>query len=88
MKKGGTNPPSIGTDTETITLGGKKIKFRKGALHRQLKIPEDQDIGNVNLRRIKKGEVGDMVKVKGRMFKITKLLKKRATFGLTLQGKK
>ena len=33
-------------------------------------------------------EVGDMVKVKGRMFKITKLMKKRATFGLTLQGKK
>ena len=60
MKKGGANPPSVGTETETIMLGGK----------------------------IKKGEGGDMVRVKGKMFKITSLMKKRATFGLTLQGKK
>jgi hypothetical protein len=88
MKKGGANPPSVGTETETIMLGGKKVKFRKGALHKQLKVPLDEDIGNFNLRKIKRGEVGDMVRVKGKMFKITKLMKKRATFGLTLQGKK
>ena len=88
MKKGGAKPPSIATEKETITLGGKKITFKKGALHKQLKVPLDEDIGNFNLRKIKKGEVGDMVKVKGKMFKITSLMKKRATFGLTLQGKK
>ena len=88
MKKGGAIPPSVGTETETIKIGGKTIKFKKGALHKQLKIPLDEDIGNSNLRKIKKGEVGDMVRVKGKMFKITSLMKKRATFGLTLQGKK
>ena len=88
MKKGGIKPPSVGTKMEIIILGGKKVKYRKGALHKQLKIPLDENIGNFNLRKIKKGEVGDMVKIKGKTFKITNLMKKRATFGLTLQGKK
>jgi len=70
-----------------VVLDGKKIKFREGALHRQLKVPEDQDIGITNLRKIKKAEVGTMVKIKGKTFKVTPLMKKRAVFGLNIMPK-
>ena len=83
-KKGGANPPSTGTDTETIVLDGKKIKFKGGALHRMLKIPEDEDIGIPNLRKIAKSEVGAEVTIKGKKFKVTPLMKKRAVFGLNI----
>ena len=73
--------------TETIVLDGKKIRFKKGALHRQLKVPEDEDIGIPNLRKISKGKLGSMVTVKGKKFKITSLMKKRATFGLNIAPK-
>ena len=88
MKKGGIKPPSVGTGMETIILGGKKVKYRKGALHRQLKVPEDELIGNPILKRIKNGEIGSSIKVRGKTFKITKLMQKRANFGLNIQGKK
>ncbi len=70
-----------------VVLDGKKIKFNEGALHRQLKVPEDQDIGITNLRKIKKAEVGAMVKIKGKTFKVTPLMKKRAVFGLNIMPK-
>ncbi len=70
-----------------VVLDGKKIKFKEGALHRQLKVPEDQDIGITNLRKIKKAEVGAMVKIKGKTFKVTPLMKKRAVFGLNIMPK-
>ncbi len=70
-----------------VVLDGKKIKFKEGALHRQLKVPEDQDIGITNLRKIKKAEVGTMVKIKGKTFKVTPLMKKRAVFGLNIMPK-
>jgi len=77
---------------ETATLtddDGKKqkVRFRKGALHRQLGIPEDEDIGNTNLRKIKNAKVGASVKIKGKSHKVTALMKRRANLGLNLQGK-
>ena len=87
MKKGGAKPPTVATEMETIKIDGKTIKFKKGALHRQLKVPEDELIGNPILRRIKKGEIGSSIKVRGKTFKITKLMQKRANFGLNMQGK-
>ena len=86
MKKGGSNPVAT-TETETIILGGKKIKFKKGALHRQLKVPEDEDIGISNLRKISKSELGASVTIKGKTFKVTPLMKKRAVFGLNIAPK-
>jgi hypothetical protein len=71
---------------ETIVLNGKKITYKKGALHRQLKIPEDQNIGVANLRKISKSEIGNEVKIKGKTFKVTPLMKKRAVFGLNISG--
>ena len=72
----------------TVMLDGKKIRYNPGALHRQLKIPEDENIGVSNLRKIKKAEVGAMVKIKGKTVKITPLMKKRAVFGLNIMPKK
>ena len=69
MKKGGANPPSVGTEKETIVLDGKKITFKKGALHKMLKVPLDEDIGVPNLRKIARSEVGSSVVVKGKTFK-------------------
>ena len=73
--------------TGEVVLEGRKIKFKEGALHRQLKIPEDENIGVSNLRKIKKAEVGAMVKIKGKTFKVTPLMKKRAVFGLNILPK-
>jgi len=73
--------------TDTIVLDGEKIRFKKGALHRQLKIPEDQDIGMANLNKIAKAELGSMVTIKGKKFKVTPLLKKRAVFGKNISGR-
>ncbi len=72
----------------TVVLDGKKIRYNPGALHRQLKIPEDENIGVSNLRKIKKAEVGTMVKIKGRTYKVTPLMRKRAVFGLNIMPKK
>mgnify|MGYP003641275356 CR=1 FL=1 len=72
---------------ETVKLDGEKVRFRKGALHRQLKVPEDEDIGNANLRKIKAAKVGSKIKIKGNTFTVTELMKKRANLGLNLQGK-
>ena len=67
--------------TGEVVLEGKKIKFKEGALHRQLKIPEDQDIGVSNLRKIKKFErkrqkVVENVKKSSRTSKTSKSLRK------------
>lgn len=77
---------------ETATLKDddgkkKKVRYRKGALHRMLKVPEDEDIGNTNLRKIKNAKIGAKVKVKGNTFSVTELMKRRANLGLNLQGK-
>jgi hypothetical protein len=82
-----SKPPSVATEKETIVLDGKKITFKKGALHRQLKVPEDEDIGTSNLRKIARSDVGASVVIKGKTFKVTPLMKKRAVFGLNISGK-
>ena len=85
-KNGGANPPSVGTEKETIVLDGKKITFKKGALHKMLKVPLDEDIGVPNLRKIARSEVGSSVVIKGKTFKVSPLMKKRAVFGLNISG--
>ena len=86
VKKGGATPPAIGTEMETIKLGGKTIKFKKGALHKMLKVPLDEDIGVSNLRKIARSETGSSVVIKGKTFKVSPLMKKRAVFGLNISG--
>jgi len=76
---------------ESIKLGGKTIKFKKGALHRQLKVPESKSIGVTNLKKIKRAKVGSTVRIAtstraDKNFKVTELMKRRAVFGLNMIG--
>lgn len=84
--KGGIKPPSVGTEMETIKIGGKTVKFKKGALHKMLKVPLDEDIGVPNLRKIARSETGSSVVIKGKTFKVSPLMKRRAVFGLNISG--
>ncbi len=65
---------------------------RKGALSRQLGIPEKENIPTTLLNRISKAKVGSTIKnptKKGRKtYKVTGLLKKRATLAKTLKKMK
>ena len=75
--------------TSTIILGGKAIKFKRGALHRQLSVPLKNKIGIGNMRRIAKAPIGSTVKITTSIkplfpFKVTKLMKQRAVFGLNI----
>jgi len=68
----------------------KAIK-RKGALSRQLGIPEEQNIPVSLLSEIKKAPIGSVVKnptgVGKKRVKVTRLLKQRATLAHTLKTK-
>jgi len=51
---------------------------KRGLLHRQLGIPQDQKIPLSLLRKIKNARIGSYVKMRGRRKKVTRLLKRRA----------
>lgn len=65
---------------------------KKGALSRQLNIPEEDNIPLTLLKAIKYANIGEMVHnptTKGkRWIKVTRLLKRRAVMALTLKGLK
>lgn len=69
---------------ESVVLDGKKIKFKGGALHRQLGVPEDKTIPKGLMTALRKAKVGDVVQG----HKVTALMKKRVNFAFTLMGKK
>ena len=65
------------------------VRFKEGALHRQLGYKGDKSL-NAVMRKIKKSEIGETVMLPApinKKFKITKLLHQRAVLGLNLQGK-
>ena len=72
--------------TGRAVIDGKVIKFKEGALHRQLKF--NGTFTRASLNRMKKIEVGKRFTFKGKSFKMTDLLKKRVTFALVLMGKR
>ena len=69
---------------ETVELDGEKIKFKEGALHRQLKTPAGYTFKRSELNKLKNIENGNSFDFLGKSFKMTPLLKKRISFGLTL----
>tara|TARA_Y100000593_G_C4264994_1_gene314277 strand:+ start:948 stop:1226 length:279 start_codon:yes stop_codon:yes gene_type:complete len=74
----------------TAKLGGKTIRFKKGALRKQLKVGPKTKLTRAVLGRMKKTPVGSMVTVPGtkRKMKMTSLMKKRITLGINLQSRK
>jgi hypothetical protein len=67
----------------------QKAKLKKGALSRQLDIPEKENIPITLLRKITKAKTGRVVrnptKSGKRRIKATRLVKKRANLAITLK---
>lgn len=72
---------------ETVELGGKKIRIKKGALRKQLKLKPNQSFSIPQLSRLEGIPLGKTFKFNGNTFKMTKLLKQRVTLGKTLMRK-
>ncbi len=61
------------------------IDLKKGALHRQLGIPEDQKIPMGLLEKILIATPGDVIVWKGKKIKVTEKLQKRARLAKTFK---
>ena len=76
--------------TDKKTGKTEKVRFKEGALHKQLKYNGDKSL-NAVMRKIKSSKIGNEVMLPApinKKMKITSLLHKRAVLGLNLQGKK
>tara|TARA_R110000824_G_scaffold93091_1_gene225387 strand:- start:230 stop:592 length:363 start_codon:yes stop_codon:yes gene_type:complete len=73
-------------EKETIKLGGKKIEIKKGALSKQLGIPEEKDIPKSLLTRINAMDIGESITYRQKTLRITRLLKQRVSLAITLKG--
>jgi hypothetical protein len=63
-------------------------KKKKGALHRELGIPQEKKIPRNTLQRIKRQKVGTHIRSGGKSRTVTPLMKKRANFALNVRRKK
>jgi len=68
----------------SVTLGGKKVTFEKGALRKKLGIKEGQRIPRSLLFRLDKAKIGDVVEG----HKVTRLMKQRVNLALVLMKSK
>ncbi len=73
---------------EEVELGGEKFKIKKGALHRQLKVPMSYKFNRTELRKINKTELGKSFDFNGKSYKMTNLMRDRVTLALNLMGRK
>lgn len=72
---------------EKVELDGEEFMIKKGALKRSLGVPQSYTFTKTELEKLKKIEVGKEFTFKGKKKKMTQLLKKRVTLGLTLMKK-
>tara|TARA_R110000764_G_C10915724_1_gene373238 strand:+ start:250 stop:525 length:276 start_codon:yes stop_codon:yes gene_type:complete len=72
----------------TAELGGKKITFRKGGLHRSLKVPNTYKFKKTELERINKIPDGNSFAFHSDKIKMTKQIHKQLTLGLNLMKKR
>ena len=69
---------------ESITIDGDKINFKAGALRSMFKMKKSQKWTKGLMRKLLKKKDGEEVEAFGHRRKMTKLLRKRLNFGLTL----
>ncbi len=74
--------------TETVELGGEKVKFQKGGLKKSLDVADDYTFKKPELERLKSHDVGKKFQFKGKRFTMDEKLKKQITLALTLMGSK
>ena len=71
-----------------VTIQGKDIPIKTGALSKMLRIPEEENIPMTLLRRLNKMEIGTEFEQKGKTMKMTNLMKKRVSLAITLKNMK
>tara|TARA_R110000824_G_scaffold9582_2_gene42682 strand:+ start:3391 stop:3648 length:258 start_codon:yes stop_codon:yes gene_type:complete len=62
----------------------EKVRFKKGALHKQLGYPENKTIPRNVFTRVQKAKEGTTLKINGKDRKVTALMKRRVNFALVL----
>ena len=72
----------------TAELGGEKITFRKGGLHRSLKVPTSYKFKTNELKRINRIPDGTSFKFHDDTIKMTPRIHKQLTLGLNLMKRK
>ena len=71
-----------------VTIQGKDIPIKTGALSKMLRIPEEDNIPMTLLNRLNKMEIGEEFEQKGRSMKMSALMKKRVSLAITLKKMK
>lgn len=71
---------------EVIKIGKEKIKFKKGGLHRSLKVPDSYTFKTSQLTPLKKIKTGTTFYYEGKKIKMTSKIKSQINLGLTLMG--
>ena len=79
-----TPTPRKAAREESVLLDEKVVKFRPGALRRQMRLKPDEKFTRSQLLKIAEVPTNKMFRVFGREYKATPLLKQRAAFGATL----
>lgn len=72
----------------TAVLGGEKITFNKGGLHRSLKVPTSYKFKTTELERINRIPDGTSFKFQNDTIKMSKKIHKQLTLGLNLMKRK
>jgi len=70
--------------TRNITIKGRKIRYKKGALRSQMGLTKKQKFSISGLNRMSKIPVGRKFEVGKKRMRMTPLLKRRIVFGRTL----
>ena len=71
-------------EKQKVELDGEEFKIKKGALKRQLGVPQSYTFKRSELNKMKKVEVGDTFEFNGKTRKMTGLLKRRVSLALVL----
>jgi hypothetical protein len=62
--------------------------IKKGALHRQVGVPETETIPKSSMKALCHGSIGDEILINGHEVTVTPKIKKRACFGLNFGYRK
>jgi len=72
----------------TTKLGGEKITFMKGGLHKSLKVPMEYTFTIPTMRRLNKHENGKTFRFQGNPIKMTEKIHKQLILGMNLMKRK
>ena len=72
----------------TTKLGGEKITFMKGGLHKSLKVPMSYKFTRARMASLNKHADGKTFTFQGNKIKMTPKIHKQLVLGMNLMGKK